>query len=366
VKIYAQRQNLLRSIKFVSSVVPGNHVRPVLGCAVLRRSGGGRLVVSATDAATWASSSLDCRGDDLAVAIPCRLLMDVVKLAPEGEIGIEIADGQAVITYPGSRYAIHTSPADTSPACPEVGAAEACGVPAGRLRAALDQTIPCVSTDATRYAINGVLVKTSGRTLTLAATDTRRIAVSYVADVVGGLVGSGAVVPTAAAKAIRGMLWDDDAHATLEYAGGVLAVGVGDDRLVTTCIDGTFPPYQDIIDTEAKSSYEFDTADIASVARRAVLMTSDDRPGVRLEFDSDGLTIQSKSEYAGASTLTCPCLSASGPAANVGINPRFLAMAMACAPIGKTNIGIAGPKRPVQICSGPFFAAIMPMELPND
>ena len=147
---------------------------------IMLRAAGGRLHLSATDMEISIRDSLEAQVDDEgAVVVPGRLLVDIVRLLPSGEVTLEhrAEEGVARLTCGPASYQLNTYGPEDFPRLPEIEPASAFGVDREAFLDTIARVGRSASRDESRPVLTGILVRFEGEKLVMAATDSYRLSV---------------------------------------------------------------------------------------------------------------------------------------------------------------------------------------------
>lgn len=224
-----------------------------------------------------------------------------------------------------------------------------------------------------RYAINGVLFKRDGKRLELVATDGRRLALAR--DSVSQSNESGAVsciIPTKALSLLVKLAEDPDEPINVAITDNqaVFAFGPLDDQsravLATNLVEGTFPPYEDVIPKDHEIKVGFDRDVFASAVRRAALLTNEESRGVRMAFRGPDKQVElsSRAPEMGEARVTVDLASFEGEDIEIGFNPLFITDALKVIDQPEVMMELKGPNKPGLFRSGAdFLYVVMPVTL---
>lgn len=380
-KVLCDRGALLDAINLISGVVASRTPRVQLTCVKLaaqKEGQSGRLTLEATDAEI--SMTLDTERVDVEEAgealVPADTLQKIIR-AEENEptLTIEAEDDTTRIRGADAEFELRGFPPAEFPEVPGFGTlsgdAPSFTIRAGALVEIVRRSIFAAARENSRYAINGVLLRREGKTLEFVATDGRRLALCR-----DTLEGDGAdvtcIVPSKALNTLIKLVDDPDEP---------VAVGVTDNRIVfgfspengggrallaSNLIEGSFPPYQDVIPKGHDIKVVFDREVLASAVRRAALLTNEESRGVRLAFSSADkkMALSSRVPEKGSARIDVNLLSMEGDDLEIGFNPGFLTDALRVIGDDQVSIELKAPNKPGLLRSGSnFIYVVMPVNL---
>jgi DNA polymerase-3 subunit beta len=246
--------------------------------------------------------------------------------------------------------------------------------PAGSLAQLVARTSFAVARENSRYAINGVLMKRDGKRLEMVATDGRRLALARAA-LSGGDKDAKAVsciIPTKALGVLQRLIASHDEPVQIAVTDAQILFSFGTAGspgravLVSNLVEGSFPPYEDVLPKDSDKKVTFDRDVIASAVRRAALLTNEESRGVRLAFKSKGKTLELSSRAAevGEANIRVDVTAYEGDDLEIGFNPQFIVDAMKVIQDPEVIMELKAPNKPGLIKSGTdFLYVVMPVSL---
>jgi DNA polymerase-3 subunit beta len=280
---------------------------PVLA-NVLLRAEEGVVELAATDMEVSLRVPLDDAGveEHGSVVLP-RLAADLVRSMSPGPVSLvhNQNEGQVQISGGGSSFSLNCHQAGEYPELPSdngLGFA----IPAERFVACADRVVRAASRDETRPVLTGVLVRIGPDGLTMAATDSYRLAVRTVAldsppeDVREAILPARAV---AEAARLAGQAKDADVDVALGEQQATIRIGGV--RLTTRVIEGQFPDYRQLIPVEFEHDVRLDRSEFLAVLTRIAVLAQRTSP-VRLRFEQGQLVIATASDQVGEGRESMP------------------------------------------------------------
>jgi DNA polymerase III subunit beta len=382
-KVICDRGALLDAINLVSGVVAARTPRPQLTCVKLhaeRPDGAAHLILSATDA----ELSVVLRTERVDVAEPGEALIPADKLrqivsAEENEptLTLETEGDTCHIRGEDAHFRLLGYPPEDFPPIPqfhEVAGAHPRMVlthPAGSLSTMITRTLFATARENSRYAINGVLLKRAGRKLEMAATDGRRLAVARASIQDTDAPESTCIIPSKALAMLLKLMEDPEEHVSIALTDNqiLFAFGDGDDPravLASNLVEGTFPPYEDVIPKDQDKRVVFDRDVLTSAVRRAALLTNEESRGVRMAFKGTDRHVQlsSRAPEMGEAEVQVEIRKYEGDDLEIGFNPNFLTDALRVIPEPEIILELKSPQKPGLLkAGGDFIYVIMPVNL---
>ena len=337
-------------------------VQVLLG--VLLRAEEGRLHLAATDMELSLRSSVEADiEDEGAVVVPGRLLLDIVRQLPEGEVVIEHRPEEGVVRVEcgSASYRVHTYSAEDFPRLPEIDA-----IPVHTVdRAALLDTVARVSRsasrDESRPVLTGILVRFEPGTLVMAATDSYRLAVKETA-LAGEQLELEAIVPARALQELSRIASEAESI-ELGAHENQIAFRAGDTWLTTRRIDGQFPNYRQLLPETFDHEVPLARTEVLEVVRRVSVVVQRNSP-LRLRFEEGRLTVSARTQDVGEAEESLP-VQWSGEPLEIGFNAEFLREGIESMGADDITLHLISPLRPAVIKGGdddPTYL-VMPIRL---
>jgi DNA polymerase-3 subunit beta len=306
-KISIERAALLKAVGQAQSVVERRNTIPILANVLIEAEG---------NAATFRATDLDIEVLDRTAAMVERagattvsavMLHEIVRKLPDGAL-IQLSDDPATgrLTVQAGRSTFHlaTLPKEDFPVMATSEYAANFAAPAAMLRRLFDKSKFAISTEETRYYLNGVYMHVatgdSGPALRCVATDGHRLA-RVDAPLSDGAQGMpGVIVPRKTVGELRKLLDDDDAQIAVSVSETKVRFATPTMTLTSKVIDGTFPDYSRVIPTGNHRRLEVDAAEFARAVDRVATVSSERSRAVKLQLDEDRLTLSVNAPDAGA------------------------------------------------------------------
>ena len=331
-KLAIERAALLKSLAHVQSVVERRTTIPILSNVKLEAEGGG-LALTATDmdlsVVERAEAEVSQPG---ATTAPAHTLYDVVRKLPEGcRVTIERAASGAEMTLRAGRstFDLPCLPAADFPAMSDEGLDHSFVIPAGDLRRLIDRTRFAISTEETRYYLNGIFLhgieEGAASCLRSVATDGHRLARVETALPQGAEGMPPVIVPRKTVGEVRKLIDELDAEQTVEIALSTARIRfrVGEAVLRSRLIDGTFPDYQRVIPSGNDRLLLAPTKLLSEAVDRVATISTEKGRAIKLSVAKDRLTLSAISPDAGRAVEELDVTYASEPL-EIGFNARYI------------------------------------------
>ncbi len=329
-KFSIERGALLKAVSQAQSVVERRNTIPILA-NVLIEADGASVSLRATD--------LDIEVVDRAVAqvekpgattVSAGMLHDIVRKLPEGAL-VSIADnpatGRLAISAGRSNFTLATLPKEDFPVMATAEYACNFAAPAPLLRRLFDKAKFAISTEETRYYLNGVYMHVAtaenGPVLRCVATDGHRLA-RIDAPLPDGAEGMpGVIVPRKTVGELRKLLDDDAATIAVSVSETKVRFATPEITLTSKVIDGTFPDYSRVIPTQNARRLEVDASEFARAVDRVATVSSERSRAVKLSLDEDRLVLSVNAPDSGAAEEEL-AVAYSDDRLEIGFNAKYL------------------------------------------
>ena len=300
-KAKIERATLLRCLSHVQSVVERRNTIPILSNVLIEADASGLVKVMATDLDLQVTESMKANSVETAgaITVSAHLLFDIARKLPDGsEVSLEAADNRMAVRAGRSRFQLPTLPRDDFPVIVEGDLPTSFELPAKLLAEMIDRTRFAISTEETRYYLNGIFLHVSDDekpVLKAAATDGHRLA-RFTIDRPEGAEGMpDVIIPRKAVGELRKLLEEAaDGNVQIDLSPSKIRFTLGGEGgvvLTSKLIDGTFPDYNRVIPTGNDKLLKVDPkAFFAGVDRVATIATEKTR-AVKMGLEADKVTL---------------------------------------------------------------------------
>ena len=322
-KFSATKEKVLEGLQQVQNVVSTRTTLPILS-NVLLQAKEGAVHLTTTDLDVGVRGSFEANVDKTgATTLPARRLFTIIRELPSSEISVEVDGKNAASIRSGqSFFKILGLPEEEFPPLPKFENAKVVTMRQKDLHDGLRKTAYAISTDETRYVLNGVLFSFKENKLTLVATDGRRLAMldielefprSHEADI---------IIPTKAVTELQRLL-KDDGEVKISVGSGQIAFDLNNTLLVSKLIEGNYPNYKQVIPSEAKERVTLERETFLNSLRRVSLLASDKSNSIKLNFSKNNIEITANTPEVGEARESLPVVY-KGRDFSIAFNPEFL------------------------------------------
>jgi len=306
-KLSIERGALLKAVAQAQSVVERRNTIPILANVLIEAEG---------DTVRFRATDLDIEVLDRAPAkveragattVSAVTLNEIVRKLPDGalvSLSEDGASGRLTIEAGRSNFSLATLPKQDFPVMASSDYQTNFSAPAAVLRRLFDKSKFAISTEETRYYLNGVYMHVAdgegGKVLRCVATDGHRLA-RIDADLPEGAADMpGVIVPRKTVGELRKLLEDDDMQIAVSVSETKVRFATPDISLTSKVIDGTFPDYSRVIPTGNTRRLEVDAAEFARAVDRVATVSSERSRAVKLQLDEDRLILSVNAPDSGA------------------------------------------------------------------
>ena len=322
-KLTIDRMSLLRPLGHVQSVVERRNTIPILANVVLRAEDG-QLSLTATDMdiATEVGCAVATSGT---TTMSAHMLYDIARKLPDGaEVELTVADGHASISAGRSSFRLPTLPVEDFPAISSSDLPVNFTLTAADLRDLIDATRFAISTEETRYYLNGIYFhKAEDGNLCAVATDGHRLALTRQALPSGASQMPSVILPRKAVGELRKLLDDYDGEVSVGLSETRAEFGFGTVRLTSKLIDGTFPDYTRVIPAGNDRIMQVDAASFAAAVDRVSTISSEKSRSVKMGLKPGVLTLSASNTDASSAVEEIE-VTYDGVEMDIGFNARYL------------------------------------------
>lgn len=359
-------ENLAKGLSIVSKAVSSKGSLPVLS-HVLLKTEDGKVKLAATDletgVVTWVGAKVEEEG---AVTVPARLLSELVANLPPGKIEINTKKQGLTLRAPQVKSRLSGLAAEEFPPLPEVGGKTAFSLDPKVFPAAVSQVAFAAASDESRPVLTGVLLKGSGKNLSLVGVDGFRLAerkLNLSKDLAKDL---SMVIPsrTLAEVARLAAHQENPVRVVLLPEENQILFELEDSRITSRLLEGQFPDYEKIIPPSFNTQAKLLTEDFLKAVRLASIFARDSASIVRLRLDSAGPLVLSANTAEVGENRTKVEARIEGEALEIAFNSKYLTDVLSNLQSEEVIFEASGPLNPGVLKPSPatnYLHLIMPV-----
>ena len=328
-KLTIERAALLKSLGHVQSVVERRNTIPILSNLKLEAKDG-KLSLNATDMDLDIAESVVCTlSRPGATTAPAHTLYDIVRKLPEGaQVALEVDNGDKMVLSSGrSRFTLSCLPGDDFPVLSGGDLGYEFSLTVDEAKALIDKTRFAISTEETRYYLNGIYLHIAERDgvnlLRCVATDGHRLASMEVPMPRGTEGMPGVIVPRKAVGELRKLLDETNTEVAISLSDVKIRFSFDDTVLTSKLIDGTFPDYQRVIPEGNDKQLDVLTKAFSAAVDRVSAISSEKSRSIKLNLASGSLILSASSPEDGSATEELE-VSYEGDSLEIGFNSGYL------------------------------------------
>ena len=362
------KEQIINGLQAVQNVVSTRTTLPILS-NVLVRAEGDKVEFTATDLDVTVVCGVEAKVRKAgASTVPVKRLFGIVRELANEEIELEVDEKNVCSIRSGaSFYKINGLSADEFPPLPKFKEEKKVVLPQETVRGMMKKTSFAISTDESRYVLNGIFISLKDHKMTLVATDGRRLAlVDEEVDVSDTSQGE-FIVPAKAVNELNRLL-QEKGEVEIRYTDNQASFTLKDEKgssilLITKLIEGNYPNYRQVIPSEDKERISLVREEFLHALRRAEIMTSEKSNSVKLAFGKNNLAITANSPEVGEARESI-AINYKGKEMAIAFNPKYLIDPLNSLANDEVFIELIDELSPgVLKINGPFLYVVMPMRL---
>ena len=371
-KATIERATLLKCLSHVQSVVERRNTIPILSNVLIEAAPAGAVRLMATDldlqvVESMAAVSVEVPG---AITVSAHLLFDIARKLPDGsQVSLETADNRMTVKAGRSRFSLPTLPRDDFPVIVEGDLPTSFEIPARILAELIDRTRFAISTEETRYYLNGIFFHVTDDELKAAATDGHRLARFTIPRPDGAEGMPDVIVPRKFVAELRKLLEEAlDTNVLVDLSASKVRFTLGGENgvvLTSKLIDGTFPDYTRVIPTGNDKLLRLDPRAFYEGVDRVATIATEKTRAVKIALEPDRVTLSVTSPDNGTAAEELPADYKSA-GFEIGFNANYLKDILSQIDGDNVELHLADAGAPTLIRQGDAAAALyvlMPMRV---
>jgi DNA polymerase III subunit beta len=326
-RVTIERSAFLKALTHVQSVVERRNTIPILS-NVLVQAADGAVKLTATDLDIEIIESVPADvAKSGATTVPAHMLYDIVRKLPDGaQLELEQSGDARVSIFAGrSRFALQALPHEDFPDLATGDFPNHFNIAAADLRGLIEKTRFAISTEETRYYLNGIYLHevAAANVLRAVATDGHRLAQAQIARPEGAKGMPGVIVPRKTVLEVVKLFESVDGEVAVSLSASKIRFAAGDLVLTSKLIDGTFPDYERVIPRHNDKTLELDTRTFASAVDRVSTISMEKGRAVKLQIGGGKLVLTVNNPDSGSAEEEIACAYDADPI-DIGFNSRYL------------------------------------------
>ncbi|MEX0297566.1 MAG: DNA polymerase III subunit beta [Kordiimonas sp.] len=370
-KVTIERNSLLKTLGHIQSVVERRNTIPILS-NVMVEANGDSVAMTATDLdIAIVENTAAVVVQPGSTTVPAHTLFDIVRKLPDGsEVELSVEENDRLVVKAGrSRFTLACLDKEDFPVMSEGDLPHRFEVAAEELKRLIDKARFAISTEETRYYLNGIYLHVAntedGSALRAVATDGHRLA-QVDQDVPEGAVGMpGIIIPRKTVGEVRKLIDEIDGAVDVSLSDTKIRFSFSGAVITSKLIDGTFPDYSRVIPEGNDKMLEMDCRVFAESVDRVSTISSDKTRSVKLSLGEDTLTLSVNSPDSGTATEELAA-SYSADSFEIGFNSRYLLDILSQVEGETVQVLLADPSAPTvvkDVLDDAALYVLMPMRV---
>lgn len=323
-KFIVSSTHLLKQLQVLGGVINNSNTLPILDNFLFELDKSG-LTISASDLETTMSSTIDVESDSNgSIAIPAKLLLDILKTFPEQPLTFIVEENSTIeISSNQGKYALAYADGEEFPKAVALENPSSTTLSCEILATAISKTIFAAGNDDLRPVMSGVFFQFSTESLTFVATDAHKL-VKYTREDVSASETAEFIMPKKPLNLLKGILAGIDGNVTIEYNDTNAKFSFENSVLICRLIDGKYPNYEVVIPKDNPNKLVIDRTQFLNSVRRVSIFSNKTTHQIRLKIAGAELNVSAEDvDYSNKAEerLTCDY---QGDDMQIGFNSRFL------------------------------------------
>jgi DNA polymerase-3 subunit beta len=323
-ELLVRKTDLLKELSLLQGIVERKNTIPILANVLLDATKDG-VSLLATDLDVGLRSRCDAKVSKPGVlTLPAKKLFEIVNALPDTEIQISEDKGGKSVTVAADRFEskMQTLPAGEFPTPPQDAGAVEATLPGAAVKRMIAHTRFAITSEDTRYFLNGAQLVLKEDSLTMVATDGHRLAYMSIIEPLGKGVKSEVLLPRKTLNEVARLI---DAGNAIEFSQGENHLFFKSEGrlLISRKIDANFPAYERVIPKSNDKRIEFDRDRLASAVKRVRLLSNERSKAVKFAIAKDQVEITSSTPEVGEAHEVLP-VDYSGAALQICFNADYV------------------------------------------
>lgn len=328
--IAVERAPLLRSLSFLQNVVEKRNAIPILANIKVKAEGS-NLELTATDLEMAVTDHIDITVNQPGeITIPAQTFYDVVRKLPDGsqiDLTTDASNGTLIIRSGQSHFVLPFLAADDFPVMKKDDFSHHFSLNASELESLIDKTRFSISTEETRYYLNGVYIHTlqteQGNVFRAVSTDGHRLSQFEISAPEGTDSIPGVIIPKKAIFELKKIVENSDQEVQIDLSKTAVQFSLGKTTLTSRLIDGSFPDYSRVVPANNQNELDVNVKDFQAAIDRVATIASDKTNAIRLVIEPNKIKLSASSQEYGTGDDEIE-VSYQGEPTEIAFNARYL------------------------------------------
>lgn len=323
-KFRIAKTDLLNAINTVAKGMSSRATLPILSGILLETTDQGKLSFQTTDLEISIKHTTTANIEEPGrCVIPGKLFSDIIKSLPDASIEIVSNDEQTTITCMDASFTLSSlNPADF-PFFPQVDPSTTIVLPTEELADAVQCVGRAVSRDESRIILTGIYFVVQDGIVTLAATDSYRLAVAEIKAPNTDVNDFTAIIPGKTFEEVCRIAQSTESI-SIGFSDNQVIMQFGETIFISRKIEGTYPNYKQLIPAEHQVSIQMDTQTLVTSIKRVAILAQAHTP-IKFQFsaESQNVTISANTADVGGATEVIAA-EIDGPSVDIAFNHQYI------------------------------------------
>ncbi|MCM8781497.1 MAG: DNA polymerase III subunit beta [Candidatus Omnitrophica bacterium] len=361
-KIKTKKEDIINSIQIVQNIITSRTALPILS-NILLEAQQGELRLTATDLDIGISCVIPVDTQEMgAITIPAKRFSEIVKELPTEDINITVKKNNLItIETQKCQFKIMGLPKEEFPKLPEFKDKQVIKLDMLILKQMLNLTSFSVSSDETRYILNGILFKITKNNLTLVATDGKRLAIIEKKINQEATKNIQIIIPIKTIHELNRNLKEEGELSMVISANQVL-FEFQNITIISRLIEGEFPDYNQVVPQKSDARMKVDREQFLMAVRRAALLSTPDYQAVKLEVFKNKVVLSKSTPDVGESREELPATYL-GKELVIGFNPNYITDVLKNLDEEEVEFELTDAEKPAVLRRDGYIYIVLPMRL---
>jgi DNA polymerase-3 subunit beta len=362
-----RKDEFLKGLQLAQGIADRKSSMPILANVLLRTDGKGKLLCGATDLAISVTTDVAARVEiEGGLTLDAKKLYEIVRALPGAELSVRRGDNNHAELRAGKvSYRLVGLPDRDFPKLPDHREVSCATVEAKTLRTLIGRTLYSVSTDETRYHLNGALFESDGDVAKMASTDGHRLSFAEEPLVGGPALPAGVIIPRKGLLELKRVLDALEGSCELGFHGGHAFLRAGGTAVAMKLVEAQFPPYDQVIPKSHSKLATLSRPAFIDALKRTLLMASEKTSGVKLTLEAERLVLEGDHPDQGQAREELD-IRLEGEPLTIGFNARYLLDVLGEMDSSEVRLELSGELDPGVLrpaeCRG-YLGVVMPMRI---
>ncbi|MFH1996676.1 MAG: DNA polymerase III subunit beta [Candidatus Omnitrophota bacterium] len=362
-KFSINKDILLQTAQLVQNAINTKSNLPILS-NILIDAEPERIILTATDLDIGITSEIPVKSlIQGSITVPAKKFLDIIKELPNEETLITVKKNNIInIDCKNTSLKLMGLSKEEFPQLPHFQDKDFVILPQRKLKQMLSLTSFAISSDETRYVLNGILCIIKPSYIRLVATDGRRLAVAETPMQFPKSKETKTIIPTKTVQELSRML-TNEGEVKVYFSKNQIAFDFGATKIISRIIEGDFPNYEQVIPKETKEKIKVSRDVFLSATKRANIFTNQNSIAVKVALSCDKMVISKNDSYVGEIREELN-VEYKGKDITIGFNPEYLIDVLKAVDEETLNFEVTDSEKPAAFRIGKEYVyVVLPMQL---